>query len=71
MKNKSYVMILLGLVLIIILSIMIYFGMSSTFLHILLAISFILVGAGILLGFIKMVSDDASDEITDEENNKQ
>lgn len=51
-------MILLGLALIIVLSIMIYFGMSSTFLHILLAISFILVGAGILLGFIKMVTGD-------------
>ena len=57
MMNKSYVMILFGLVSIIILSIMIFFGMSSTFLHILLAISFVIVGAGILLGFIKMISD--------------
>ena len=57
-KNKSYMMIMLGLALIMILSIMIYFGISSTFIHILLAVGFITVGVGILLGFIKMVSEE-------------
>jgi hypothetical protein len=58
MINKSYVTILLGLSLIIILSAMLYSGIRSPVIHILLAISFIIVVAGIILGFIKMVSDD-------------
>jgi len=58
MINKNYSMILIGLLSIIVLSTMLYFGMNSPVIHGLLAISFLLVGAGILLGFIKMVSDD-------------
>ncbi len=58
MINKSYVLIMLGLLLIITLSVLLHFKMSSPVIYILLAIGFIFVGAGILLGFIKMVSDD-------------
>ena len=57
MMNKSYLIILSGLVAIIILSIMISLGISSIFINILLAVGFVLVGAGIFLGFIEMVSD--------------
>ena len=55
--NKSYMMVMSGLVSIIILSIVISLGISSIFINILLAVSFILVGAGIFLGFIEMISD--------------
>jgi len=58
MINKSYVLIMFGLLLIITLSVLLHFKMSSPVIYILLAIGFIIVGAGILLGFIKMVSDD-------------
>lgn len=58
MINKSYVMILVGLAMIIVVSAMLYLDVRSPLLHILLAIGFIIVGAGILLGFIKMVSGD-------------
>ena len=58
MINKSYVMIMFGLLLIITLSILLHFKMSSPVVYILLVIGFIMVGAGILLGFIKMVSDN-------------
>jgi hypothetical protein len=58
MINKSSAITFSGLSLIIILSTLLYFGMGSPFLHVLLAISFIIVGIGILLGFIKMVSDE-------------
>ncbi|NOR43931.1 MAG: hypothetical protein GQ572_11395 [Gammaproteobacteria bacterium] len=57
MINKSYLMIWSGLLFIIVLSAMLYSGIDSPVLHILLAIGFIIVGLGILLGFIKMVSD--------------
>ena len=56
MINKSYVLILFGLLLIIVISAVLYFGIRSPALHILLAIGFIIVGAGIILGFFKMVS---------------
>lgn len=58
MINKTYPIISIGLLSILVLSVLLYFGMNSPVLHILLAISFILVGAGILLGFIRMVSED-------------
>jgi hypothetical protein len=58
MINKSFVVIMFGLLLIITLSVLLHFKMSSPVIYILLAIGFIIVGAGILLGFIKMVSDD-------------
>ena len=58
MINKSYAMILFGLLLILVISVMLYFGLGSTLLHILLATGFVIVGAGILLGFVKMISDD-------------
>ena len=58
MINKSYMMIWLGLLLIIVLSVMLYVGMNSPVLHVFLAIGFFIVGLGILLGFIKMISED-------------
>ena len=58
MINKSYVMIMSGLLLIITLSVLIYFKISSPVIYVLLAIGFIIIGAGILLGFIKMISDN-------------
>ena len=58
MVNKSYVMIMFGLLLIITLSVLLYFKISSPVIYALLAIGFIIIGAGILLGFIKMVSDN-------------
>lgn len=58
MINKSYVMIMFGLLLIITLSVLLYFKISSPVIYVLLAIGFIIIGAGILLGFIKMVSDN-------------
>jgi hypothetical protein len=58
MMNKSYVMIMFGLLLIITLSVLLYFKISSPLIDVLLAIGFIIIGVGILLGFIKMVSDD-------------
>ena len=58
MINKSYVLIMSGLFLIIALSVLIYFKISSPVIYVLLAAGFIIVGAGIVLGFIKMVSDE-------------
>ena len=58
MMNKSYVMIMFGLLLIITLSVLLYFKISSPLIDVLLAIGFIIIGVGILLGFSKMVSDD-------------
>jgi len=51
-------MIWSGLLLIIIVSVMLYLKVNSPILHVLLAVGFIAVGAGILAGFIKMVSED-------------
>lgn len=58
MINKSFIMIWSGLLLIIIVSVMLYLKVNSPILHVLLAVGFIAVGAGILAGFIKMVSED-------------
>ncbi len=58
MINKSYMMIMFGLLLIIALSVLLYYKISSPVIYVLLAIGFIMIGAGILLGFIKMVSDN-------------
>jgi len=58
MINNSYVMILFGLLLMISSSVMLYFKMHSPALYVLLAVGFIIVGVGILLGFVKMVSDN-------------
>ena len=58
MLNKSFIIILTGLLSMIIASSIIYFDTRSSIAYILFAIGFILVGIGILLGFIKMVTDD-------------
>ena len=56
MANKNNLMVSTGLLSIIALSALLYFGINSWVIHVLLAISFVAVGAGILLGFVKMVS---------------
>ena len=58
MMSKSYVVTMLGFLLVMALSVLIHFKMSSPVIYILLAVGFILVGVGILIGFIKMVSED-------------
>lgn len=58
MINKSYMIIMFGLLLIITLSVLLHFKMTSPVIYMLLAIGFFMIGIGILLGFIKMVSDD-------------
>lgn len=50
-------MIYLGLLLVIVLSVMLYFGINTTMIHVFLAVGFILIGVGILAGFIKMISE--------------
>ena len=58
MFNNGYGIILLGLFSMIIASVMFYFKTASFIAYALLIIGFLLIGAGILLGFIKMVSED-------------
>jgi hypothetical protein len=58
MLNKSYVIILTGLLSILISSAMLYFDLPSFIPYAILVAGFILVGAGIIFGFIKMVSDN-------------
>jgi len=58
MFNKSYITIMTGLFSMIIASAFFYFNTQSPLGYALFAIGFILVGIGILLGFIKMVSED-------------
>ena len=58
MLNKSCLIIFTGLLSILVLSTLLHFKMRSPGLYVLLAISFIIVGAGILFGFIKMVTDN-------------
>ena len=58
MKNKSFMIIMIGFILIMALSVLIYFKISSVIVHILFAVGFIIVGVGILLGFINMISDN-------------
>ena len=58
MINRSNMMVYLGLLLVIVLSVMLYFGINSTIIHVLLAVGFILIGVGIVAGFIKMISED-------------
>jgi len=57
MFNKSYNSALIGLLSMIIASAMFYFDSRTYVSYVLFAVGFILVGIGILLGFIKMVSD--------------
>ena len=57
MFNKSYIVILTGILSMIIASAIFYFEVRSAIAYALFAIGFILVGIGILLGFVKMVSD--------------
>jgi len=57
MLNKSYIIIMTGLLSMIIASAIFYFDSRSSLAYALFAIGFILVGLGILLGFAKMVSD--------------
>lgn len=58
MLNKSFAIIMTGLFSMIIASAFFYFDARSYPGYALFAIGFILVGVGILLGFIKMVSED-------------
>lgn len=58
MMNKSYMIIMSGLLLVITLSVLIYFKISSPVIYVLLAIGFISIGVGMLLGFINMVSEN-------------
>ena len=58
MFNKSYTGIYIGLLSMIIASAIFYFDTRSSIAYALLVIGFILVGIGILLGFVKMVSDN-------------
>ncbi len=58
MFNKSYITILIGLLSMIIACAIFYFDTRSSLAYALFTIGFILVGIGILLGFVKMVSDD-------------
>ena len=58
MINKGYRAIFIGLLLMIIASTIFYFDTGSPVAYVLLVIGFLLVGIGILLGFIKLVSDD-------------
>jgi len=60
--NKSFITISLGLVAMIIASSMFYFDAKSYISFSLFAIGFILVGIGILLGFLKMVTENKSTE---------
>ena len=56
--NKSFITILLGLVAMIIACFMFYFDAKSFLSYSLFSIGFILVGIGVLLGFIKMVTEN-------------
>ncbi|HHO59205.1 MAG TPA: hypothetical protein ENJ64_03105 [Thiotrichales bacterium] len=56
--NTSYWMISTGLLMILALSAMLHFGVKSWLVYLLLVLSFMAVGAGILLGFIGMVSSE-------------
>ena len=58
MLNKSYIIIMTGLLSMIIASSIFYFDSRSSLAYALFVIGFILVGIGILLGFARMVSDD-------------
>ena len=62
MLNKSYITILTGILSMIIASSIFYFDTRSSLAYALLAIGFILVGIGILLGFVRMVTDDKEAE---------
>jgi hypothetical protein len=59
MFRKSYVTILAGLLSMITACTIFYFDTSSSLAFALFAIGFLLVGIGILLGFVKMVSDNS------------
>ena len=58
MINNGYRIIFIGLLSMIIASVMFYFDASPTIAYSLLTAGFLLVGIGIILGFIKLVSDD-------------
>ena len=60
--NKSFITILFGLVAMIIACFMFYFDVKSFISYSLFAIGFILVGIGILLGFLKMVTENENTE---------
>ena len=57
MLNKSYITFMTGLLSMIISSVIFYYDSRSSLAYALFSIGFILVGIGILLGFVKMVSD--------------
>ena len=60
--NKSFITTLLGLVAMIIACSMFYFNDKSFISYSLFSIGFILVGIGILLGFLKMVTENENTE---------
>jgi hypothetical protein len=57
MFNKSYRIIFIGLISVLISSAMLYIDMRSSVAYVLLSIGFVLVGVGILISFFKMVSE--------------
>lgn len=57
MFDKSYRIIFIGLISVLISSAMLYIDMRSSVAYALLSIGFVLVGVGILLSFFKMVSE--------------
>ena len=58
MLNKSYTVIVTGLVSMIIASVMLYFKTFAVLSYVMLGGGFLGIGIGILLGFAKMVSED-------------
>ena len=57
MLDKSYRIIFIGLISVLISSAMLYIEMRSPVAYALLTVGFVLVGVGILLSFFKMVSE--------------
>ena len=57
MLDKSYRIIFIGLISVLISSAMLYIEMRSPVAYALLSVGFVLVGVGILLSFFKMVSE--------------
>ena len=58
MLNHSFKVIMLGLLSMMMASIVFYYDARSSIAYVSFVIGFVLVGIGILLGFIKMVSGD-------------
>lgn len=61
MFNKSYRIILTGLLSMIIASVIIYLDLTTSIAYALLAIGFVLIGVGILIGFYQMITEDGKE----------